>query len=221
MESLLVTTTLLAVIVGSVESFTLLHGGGLVGHGHHIQDHQHVRRKYSRRRRENSYAVKASSTANYDDISIGTCQHKDWKLTYLYKDAAPGHENDPPLLLIHPVGIGLSSWFYKKFMDEFDGDNPRIYAPDLIGCGIAHGADPWNPNVQGLFFLLSWVEGVETLINDVVLPRQRNEKLKLIDKVMAGGSQPKGCIVLVQGGLVSKRKKVSQTKTSLVALVYF
>ena len=49
-------------------------------------------------------------------VTIEEYQHKDFKLTYLYKKASPGRENDPPIILIHPVGIGLSSWFWKKMI---------------------------------------------------------------------------------------------------------
>jgi hypothetical protein len=62
-----------------------------------------------------------------------------WKLTYRYKAAEKGFEKDSPILLIHPVGIGLSSWFWELFMDSWRG--PAVYAVDLIGCGIAEGGD--------------------------------------------------------------------------------
>lgn len=29
-------------------------------------------------------------------------------------------------------------------MESFES-NPSMYAPDLIGCGLDHGADPWDP----------------------------------------------------------------------------
>ena len=48
--------------------------------------------------------------------SIQTYEHDGWTLSYRYKPASRGYENDVPLLLIHPVGIGLSSWFYNKFI---------------------------------------------------------------------------------------------------------
>lgn len=81
-------------------------------------------------------------------ISVESYEHKDLKLTYLYKKAAHGRENDKPIVLVHPVGVGLSSWFWVKLMEAFE-DNPPIYAPDLIGCGLYHGADPWDPDKVG------------------------------------------------------------------------
>ncbi|CAJ1931395.1 unnamed protein product [Cylindrotheca closterium] len=117
-------------------------------------------------------------------ISSEQYQHKDFKLTYLYKKAAPGREKDDPIIMVHPVGVGLSSWFWIRAMESFE-NNPPIYAPDLIGCGLEHGADPWDPEKGGLFFPLSWVEGIETLMQEVV----------------GGGTQKAGCLVVVQGGL--------------------
>ena len=78
------------------------------------------------------------------NVSLEQYQHKDFKMTYLYKKAAPGRENDDPILMVHPVGVGLSSWFWTRVMESFE-NNPPIYAPDLIGCGLDHGADPWYP----------------------------------------------------------------------------
>ena len=126
-------------------------------------------------------------------VTIEEYQHKDLKLTYTYKKAAAGRENDPPIILIHPVGIGLSSWFWKKILDSYD-NNPAIYAPDLIGCGIDHGANAWYPDKNGLFFPLSWVEGVETLMNTIVIPRWKDRQLPFFNT-------SSGCLVVAQGGL--------------------
>lgn len=134
-------------------------------------------------------------------ISVEKYNHKDWELTYLFKEAAPGRENDSPIILVHPVGVGISSWFYTRLMTEFT-DNPPIYAPDLIGCGLAHGADAWDPEVKGMFFPLSWTEGVETLIDTIALPRWR-EKQIVLGSSFGKPDSSTGCIVLVQGGLVS------------------
>ncbi len=133
-----------------------------------------------------------------ESFSIRNYKHKRWNLAYLYKAPSPGNESKPPMILIHPVGIGLSSWFWGKVMKEYDGrdgGNPAIYAVDLIGCGLEHGSDKWDPQEDGLFFPLSWVEGVETFIQSVVLPEYRLEK-----------KDPKnvnGCVVVVQGGVAS------------------
>ena len=44
-----------------------------------------------------------------------------------------------PLLLIHPVGVGLSARFWERFCRSWqhrDGSRPLL-APDLLGCGAA------------------------------------------------------------------------------------
>jgi pimeloyl-ACP methyl ester carboxylesterase len=130
------------------------------------------------------------------DITIHTYKHKQWNLSYLYKPPSPGNESKPPIIFIHPIGVGLSSWFWTKVMKEYgssydnsnndtndnnqDQGNPPMYAIDLIGCGLENGADKWDPNEKGLFFPLSWVEGVETFIQKLAL---------------------NSCTVVVQGGL--------------------
>eukprot|EP00571_Detonula_confervacea_P014235 CAMPEP_0172297428 /NCGR_PEP_ID=MMETSP1058-20130122/453_1 /TAXON_ID=83371 /ORGANISM="Detonula confervacea, Strain CCMP 353" /LENGTH=372 /DNA_ID=CAMNT_0013006581 /DNA_START=524 /DNA_END=1642 /DNA_ORIENTATION=+ len=139
------------------------------------------------------------------DISVENYQHKSFKLTYLYKRAAPGRENDRPIILIHPIGIGLSSWFWKRVMESYN-DNPPIFAPDLIGCGLDHGAGAWCPKENGLFFPLSWVEGVETLMNTIVIPRWKESQspLSSLSRVFGdnrSNSSSGGCLVIAQGGL--------------------
>lgn len=185
----IVTTSLLLIVVlltlDIAEAFVIIRAS-------QPQKHQKIQQK--------RHGVKNSSTRIFasQEVSVETYQHKCWKLTYLYKEAAPGRENDCPIILVHPVGIGLSSWFYEKLMKDFD-DNPPIYAPDLIGCGLVHGADPWIPEEEGLFFPLSWVEGVETLMNNVIRSKQSDNK-SFFDDIM-GKQTPKGSIVLAQGGL--------------------
>lgn len=117
------------------------------------------------------------------ESSVQKYKHENWNLTYLYKSPTPGRENDTAIVFVHPVGIGLSSWFWERVMDDFD-DNPALYAPDLIGCGLEHGADAWIPEEKGMFFPLSWVQGIETLIQE---------------KVVSGDTRK--CNVVVQGGL--------------------
>lgn len=42
-----------------------------------------------------------------------------------------------PLLLIHPIGVGLSRQFWQRFIREWynTGQGCPIYNPDLLGCG--------------------------------------------------------------------------------------
>ena len=55
----------------------------------------------------------------------------------------------PPLLLIHPVGVGLSSHFWDRFINRWREDDSVtvLLAPDLIGCGKAEcRRDPLTPD---------------------------------------------------------------------------
>ena len=39
----------------------------------------------------------------------------------------------PPLLLIHPVGVGLNHHFWNRFIEHW-GQRSAVLAPDLLGC---------------------------------------------------------------------------------------
>uniref|UniRef100_A0A7S2VCV4 AB hydrolase-1 domain-containing protein n=1 Tax=Entomoneis paludosa TaxID=265537 RepID=A0A7S2VCV4_9STRA len=123
-----------------------------------------------------------------------------WNLAYQYKPAAEGFENANPLLLVHPVGIGLSSWFWNKFMETWEG--PMLVAIDLIGCGIQHGADPWDPDERGLSVPLGWVKAAEALMQEVMVEAPIKQLPNLLS--LLGGSSNRKIpqySVVVQGGL--------------------
>lgn len=130
--------------------------------------------------------------------SIRTYDYDGWTLTYRYKPASPGYESQSPLLLIHPVGIGLASWFWENFMREWQG--PAVYAPDLIGCGVKHGGSPYNPDERGLSFPLGWVQGCEALMNEVAANNPVSSVLNAlpIPRLGFGGGSWN---VVCQGGL--------------------
>ena len=106
---------------------------------------------------------------------VSTYEHEGWNCTYRHKPPAPGHENELPLMLVHPVGIGLGSWFWEPFLDQWTG--AEVFAPDLLGCG---DGDAWAPTERGLFIPLDWTRGVMTLWRQHV---------------------QRPCVVVVQGGL--------------------
>ncbi len=70
-------------------------------------------------------------------------------------NSAPG---GIPLLLIHPIGVGLSRQFWQRFCDEWyqKGNRNLIYNPDLLGCGesdmprIAYTPTDWAEQLQYL-----------------------------------------------------------------------
>ncbi|KAJ8602933.1 hypothetical protein CTAYLR_001507 [Chrysophaeum taylorii] len=114
-----------------------------------------------------AYALQAITQRSYS--------YDGWKCSYRYLDGAKDRK---PLLLIHPVGIGLSSWFYEPLMEalheEYGGE---VFAPDLIGCGAS---EAWDPGKRGLFIPLDYARQCEELW-----------RLEI--------GRP--CVVVVQGGL--------------------
>jgi pimeloyl-ACP methyl ester carboxylesterase len=124
--------------------------------------------------------VRSSVESTEGTTTIRSYEYDGWKLTYRYKPASLGHDQDDPVLLVHPVGIGMSSWFWETFFDEWVGG--PLYAPDLIGCGIRNGGDAWNPDKRGLSFPLGWAKGCEALFH---IMQEENRT----------------CIVVAQGGL--------------------
>ena len=135
-------------------------------------------------------------------VQLLSYEHDGYTLQYRYKPAARGKENEPPLLLVHPVGIGMSSWFWDAMLDEWEGG--AVYAPDLIGCGIDHGSDAWVPEERGLFFPLSWVNGCETLLQNIILPqsgRSKNSNPLFASLLGSSNNNNKKVTVVTQGGL--------------------
>ena len=90
-----------------------------------------------------------------DDVPGGTYEtyeHDGWTCGYRHKTGC-----EPAIVLLHPVGIGLSSWFWTRVMAELPNE---VYAPDFIGCGRS---DAWDPAERGLFLPLDYSRQVEEL----------------------------------------------------------
>lgn len=67
----------------------------------------------------------------------------------------------PSLLLIHPIGVGLSSRFWERFIRRWQRDDPEavLMAPDLIGCGQAPcSRDPLTPE--------DWAEPLAAMLRE-------------------------------------------------------
>lgn len=121
-------------------------------------------------------------------ITSGTYQYGDFTCAFRKKEASKGREADPPLLLVHPVGIGLSSWFWDKFLEEWQGG--EVFAADLIGCGQSTA---WEPAKEGMFVPLDWVRALESLwAQNIQRP----------------------CVVVVQGGLAPVGVQLMARKTA-------
>ncbi|MGD1914476.1 MAG: alpha/beta fold hydrolase [Rivularia sp. (in: cyanobacteria)] len=75
-----------------------------------------------------------------------------------------------PLLLIHPIGVGLSGKFWHRFCDEWykKGNRNLIYNPDLLGCGesdmprIAYTPKDWAEQLQ--YFIKTVVQKPVALV---------------------------------------------------------
>ncbi|MEO0455462.1 MAG: alpha/beta hydrolase [Cyanobacteria bacterium P01_A01_bin.114] len=70
----------------------------------------------------------------------------------------------PPLLLIHPIGVGLGRQFWHPLVNQWQGQNRpnTLYAPDLLGCGdsdMPHAAyRPQDWAAQLSYFLTEIVQ---------------------------------------------------------------
>lgn len=65
-------------------------------------------------------------------------------------------DSQSPLVLLHPIGVGLSRNFWHRFCHEWHqcGNHNSIYNPDLLGCGesemprIAYTPADWAGQLQ-------------------------------------------------------------------------
>jgi pimeloyl-ACP methyl ester carboxylesterase len=75
-----------------------------------------------------------------------------------------------PLVLIHPIGVGLSRQFWHRFNQSWiqSGQSNTIYNPDLLGCGesemphIAYHPIDWAKQLQ--YFLQTVVKAPAVLV---------------------------------------------------------
>jgi pimeloyl-ACP methyl ester carboxylesterase len=80
-----------------------------------------------------------------------------------YEVWQPDSTNQTPLLLIHPIGVGLSRRFWDRFIHAWlqsgqlpSGQTQTIYNPDLLGCGesdmpkIAYKPEDWAAQLLDL-----------------------------------------------------------------------
>ena len=143
-------------------------------------------------------------------------EHQGYKCSYRYRPPAIPPESDPtdpvqqapPIVLLHPIGIGLSSWYYKQFINYWNGPN-ALYAPDLLGCGLENGNDVWNPGAEvparaDQSTTLAYVEAIETLIRDKVLPS-------------TSASPAQTCVLVSQGGMAPVAIELAQRNPQIIS----
>ncbi|MBW4650353.1 MAG: alpha/beta hydrolase [Kastovskya adunca ATA6-11-RM4] len=82
---------------------------------------------------------------------------KDYRCAYsLYSPTDSVKASGVPLLLIHPIGVGLSNAFWQPFCEQWyqQGQTNLIYNPDLLGCGesdkphVAYEPQDWAQQLQ-------------------------------------------------------------------------
>ncbi len=61
---------------------------------------------------------------------MGSYRWRDYTCTYGVHNA---DADGTPLLLIHPIGVGLGRHFWQPFIEQWQGQ--PLYVPDLLGCG--------------------------------------------------------------------------------------
>jgi len=94
-------------------------------------------------------------------------QWRGYRCAYEVRTAMPRQvpSDDPlPLLLLHPIGVGLSRHFWDRFCQVWfqSGQTRPIYSPDLLGCGnsdmprAAYTPEDWAEQLQ--FFLQTVVQ---------------------------------------------------------------
>ena len=86
---------------------------------------------------------------------------QDYRCTYNVSSAA--NSSTTPLVLIHPIGVGLSHKFWQRFTDEWLKQNPDslIYNPDLLGCGAGD-----KPEIA--YYPIDWAKQLQHFINTIV-----------------------------------------------------
>lgn len=93
-------------------------------------------------------------------------QWRGYQCAYEFHPSSSETSADIPLLLIHPIGVGLSRRFWYRFCEKWQGYNNPIYSPDLLGCGesakpaVAYQTTDWAEQLQYL---------IETVIKQPVI----------------------------------------------------
>lgn len=107
-------------------------------------------------------------TSVFSNFKTSATQFYTWKnyrCTYEVHTTTDEDNNDKiALLLIHPIGVGLSRHFWQRFYKSWyqNGRQNLIYNPDLLGCGesdmphIAYSPNDWAEQLE--YFLLNIVK---------------------------------------------------------------
>lgn len=86
-----------------------------------------------------------------------------YRCTYELYQSNGNNADKTPLVLVHPIGVGLSHHFWDRFCQEWlnKGYKNPIYNPDLLGCGESD-----MPHVA--YYPSDWAEQLQYFIKTVV-----------------------------------------------------
>ncbi|MEH1950051.1 MAG: alpha/beta fold hydrolase [Nostoc sp.] len=124
--------------------------------------------------------MQPSAVANTTNLTASPSQFYSWQN---YRCAYEVHQpinttsEGIPLLLIHPIGVGLSRRFWQRFCREWysTGQRNSIYNPDLLGCGesemprIAYTPSDWAEQLQS-FLQIVVQKPVILVVQGALLP---------------------------------------------------
>lgn len=129
------------------------------------------------------------------------------RVTYRYLPASNGQETSSPILLIHPVGIGLASWFWEPLLQAFAQlrHHPAVYAVNLLGCGLEDGSSPLPASLEANQVPSAWIDACQALIEEIIRPRHTCFWLpQRISVVTQGGLAPIGLALASDDAVVDR-----------------
>lgn len=90
-------------------------------------------------------------------------QWKNYNCAYEIHQPVNINSEETPLLLIHPIGVGLSRKFWSRFCHSWyaQGCQNPIYNPDLLGCGESE-----MPTVA--YYPIDWAQQLQYFLETVV-----------------------------------------------------
>ncbi|MEA5622204.1 alpha/beta hydrolase [Nostoc sp. UHCC 0251] len=124
--------------------------------------------------------MQSSARTNITNLTASPSQFYTWQnYCCAYEVHQPTNTTPEgiPLLLIHPIGVGLSRQFWQRFCREWynTGQRNSIYNPDLLGCGesdmphVAYTPNDWAEQLQ--YFLQTVVQKpVIVVVQGALLP---------------------------------------------------
>ncbi|GKY94811.1 hypothetical protein MPSEU_000446300 [Mayamaea pseudoterrestris] len=149
-------------------------------------------------------------TYHHQKASFSSPPLPPWTPNFPLFSALSKKQSRPPLLCIHPVGVGLASWYWRRLAQVAAERNSErdIYAINLPGCGYVDGTklgsvneyDDWNAFSSGALENVPqvWIEACQTLLDNVILPSARQAGYKSCHLLVQGGLAPIGVALAAQ-----------------------